>query len=198
MQTPSRATLSPQGERAAVKLVKVRNVKHPSEEELILYHYAEAGESPRSGLAEHLSGCEVCRARYERLQAVLAAADVIESPEPGDDFEAEVWRRLVPHLESVGPETFWQRLTGGFRASRILAPAGAVALVAALVVGAFFAGRFWAGPASECAAGSASASFGAVARPNSAGGRGRPSGAFADGAGGVGQYPPATDGGHLG
>ncbi len=126
-----------------VELVKVRNVKHPSEEELILYHYAEAGESPRAALAEHLSGCEVCRARYQRLQAVLAAAAVIESPEPSDDFEAKVWRRLVPDLESVALETFWQRLLGGFRASRILAPAGAVALVAALVVGAFFAGRFW-------------------------------------------------------
>ena len=32
---------------------------------------------------------------------------------------------------------------GGFRAPRFLAPAGAVALVAVLVVGAFFAGRFW-------------------------------------------------------
>jgi hypothetical protein len=143
MKTPSRATLSPKGERAAVKLEKVRNVKHPSEEELIFYHYADPGGPPRASLAEHLATCESCRARYRRLQSVLAAADVIESPEPGDDFEAKVWRRLVPHLESVGPETFWQRLLGGFRPSRILAPAGAMALVAALVVGAFFAGRFW-------------------------------------------------------
>jgi hypothetical protein len=119
-------------------------VKHASDEELILYHYVEAGESPRVALAEHLAVCESCRARYQRLQGVLAAADVIESPEPGDDFEAKVWRRLVSHLEAAAPERFWQRFLGGFRASRLLAPASAVVLVAALVVGAFFAGRFWA------------------------------------------------------
>ncbi len=125
--------------------MKVRNVKHPSEEELILYHYAEAGGPPRASLTEHLGACESCRARYQRLAAVLGAADVVEPPALGEDFEAEVWRRLVPHLESVEPVTFWQRFFGAFRASRFLAPAGAVALVAALVVGAFFAGRFWPG-----------------------------------------------------
>jgi hypothetical protein len=124
--------------------MKVRNVKHPNEEDLILYHYAETGGPPRAGLVEHLASCESCRARYQRLAAILGAADVVEPPRLGENFEAEVWRRLVPQLESAAPETFWQRLLGGFGASRILAPAGAVALVAALVVGAFFAGRFWA------------------------------------------------------
>ena len=125
--------------------MKVRNVKHPSEEELILYHYAEVGGPPRGSLTGHLAACESCRSRYQRLAAILGAADVVEPPAPGENFEAEVWRRLVPHLETAVPETFWQRFLGGFRASRVLAPAGAVALVAALVVGAFFAGRFWPG-----------------------------------------------------
>jgi len=157
MKTPSRATLCTKGERArtgfetlplsgeraGVKLVKVRNVKHPSEEDLILYHYAEAGGPPRASLTEHLGACESCRARYERLAAILGAADVVEPPALGENFEAEVWRRLVPRLGNALPETFWQRFFGDFRASRVLAPAGAVALVAALVLGAFFAGRFW-------------------------------------------------------
>jgi hypothetical protein len=143
MKTPWRSTLSPKGERAVVKLVKVRKVKHPSEEELILYHYAEAGGPPRASLAEHLAACESCRARYQRLAAILGAADLVELPALGENFEAEVWRRLAPRLESVAPETFWQRFLGVFRTSRFLAPAGAVALVAALVVGSFFAGRFW-------------------------------------------------------
>jgi len=122
-------------------------VKHPSEEDLILYHYAEAGGPPRASLTEHLAACESCRAHYQRLAAVLGAADVVELPALGENFEAEVWRRLVPRLESIAPESFWQRFLGGFRASRFLVPAGAVALVAALVVGAFFAGRFWPGRA---------------------------------------------------
>jgi len=123
--------------------VKVRNVKHPTEEDLILYHYAETGGPPRASLTEHLGACESCRARYRRLAAILGAADVVEPPALGENFEAEIWRRLVPRLESVAPDTFWQRFFGDFRASRVLAPAGAVALVAALVLGAFFAGRFW-------------------------------------------------------
>jgi hypothetical protein len=70
---------------------------------------------------------------------------VVESPALGEDFEAEVWRRLVPHLESAPPESFWQRFFAGFRASRFWVPAGAVVAVSVLVVGAFLAGRFWPG-----------------------------------------------------
>jgi hypothetical protein len=121
----------------------MQNWKHATEEELILHYYAEAGGSQRDLLADHLGRCEACHSRYQRLEAVLKAADVAEAPALGENFEAEVWRRLVPHLESVGPESFWERISGAFRGSRFLAPAGAVALVAALVVGAFFAGRFW-------------------------------------------------------
>jgi len=143
MNTPSPTTLAPKGQRVAIKFVKVRNVKHPSEEELILYHYAEAGGPPRASLTEHLGACDSCRARYERLAAILGAVDVVKPPALGENFEAEVWRRLVPRLETAVPETFWERCLGGLRASRFLASAGAVALVAALVVGAFFAGRSW-------------------------------------------------------
>jgi anti-sigma factor RsiW len=121
----------------------VWKVKHPSDEELILYHYAEAGGPPRAVMAEHMAACEPCRARYRKLEAVLAAADVVEAPALGEDFEAEVWRRLVPHLGAAPPESFWQRFFGGFWASRLWAPVGAVVAVAVLVVGAFVAGRFW-------------------------------------------------------
>ena len=118
-------------------------MNHPSEEELILYHYAELGAPPRESLTEHLGACDSCRARYQRLAAILGAADLVEPPALGENFEAEVWRRLVPHLETAVPESFWQRFLDGLKPSRFLAPAGAVALVAALVMGAFFAGRFW-------------------------------------------------------
>ncbi len=123
----------------------VRKVKHPSEEELILHHYAEAGGPPPAVVGEHMAACEPCRARYRKLEAVLAAADVVELPALGEDFEAEVWRRLVPHLESAPPESFWQRFFAGPGARRLWAPVGAAVAVAVLVVGAFLAGRFWPG-----------------------------------------------------
>jgi len=121
----------------------VRKVKHPSEEELLLYHYAEAGGPPRAAVTEHMAVCEPCRTRYRILQAVLAAADVVEAPARSEDFEDEVWRRLVPRLEAG--ESLWQRFFAGSGARRLWAPVGAVVAVAVLVVGAFLAGRFWPG-----------------------------------------------------
>jgi len=121
----------------------VRKVKHPSEEELLLYHYAEAGGPPRAAVTEHMAVCEPCRTRYRILQAVLAAADVVEAPARSEDFEDEVWRRLVPRLEAG--ESLWQRFFAGSGGRRLWAPVGAVVAVAVLVVGAFLAGRFWPG-----------------------------------------------------
>jgi hypothetical protein len=123
----------------------VRKMKHPSEEELILYHYAEAGGPPRAVVTEHIAVCEPCRTRYRKLQAVLAAADVVEVPARSEDFEDEVWRRLVPRLQAAPQEWLWQRFFAGSGARRLWAPVGAVVAVAVLVVGAFLAGRFWPG-----------------------------------------------------
>ena len=103
----------------------VRKVKHPSEEELILYHYAEAGGPPRAVVADHVAACEPCRARYRKLEAVLAAADVVESPARSENFEDEVWRRLVPRLEAAPQESLWQCFFAGPGARRLWAPVGA-------------------------------------------------------------------------
>jgi hypothetical protein len=121
----------------------VRKVTHSTEEELILYYYAEAGGPPRDVITEHMGACEPCRTRYRNLQAVLAAADEVKAPARNEDFEDEVWRRLVPRLEAG--ESFWQRFFAGPRAPRLWAPVVAVVAVAVLVVGAFLAGRFWQG-----------------------------------------------------
>jgi len=118
-------------------------VKHPSEQDLILHHYAEAGGWPRLILAAHLATCEGCRARYRNLEAVLAVADVAEAPAPGEAFETEVWQRLVPRLESAPPEPLFQRIFRDFSGLRFLAPAGAVVAIVVLVLGAFLAGRYW-------------------------------------------------------
>jgi len=124
---------------------RCEKVNHPSEEDLILYHYAEAGGRPRGDLAEHLATCDSCPILYQGLESTLKVADEVELPKLSEGFEAEVWRRLLPHLEAARPEAFWQRLFGSFRPARLLAPAAAVAAVMLLIVGAFLAGRFWPG-----------------------------------------------------
>ena len=121
----------------------VRKMKHPSEEELILHYYAEVGGPPRAVIMEHLAVCEPCRTRYRKLQAVLAAADLVEAPAPSEDFEDEIWRRLVPRL--AAGESLWQRFFASPGARRIWAPVVAGVAVAALMAGAFLAGRFWPG-----------------------------------------------------
>jgi len=105
----------------------VRKVTHSTEEELILYYYAEAGGPPRDVITEHMGACEPCRTRYRNLQAVLAAADEVKAPARNEDFEDEVWRRLVPRLEAG--ESFWQRFFAGPRAPRLWAPVVAVVAV---------------------------------------------------------------------
>ncbi|HMD96511.1 MAG TPA: hypothetical protein VKM93_04155 [Terriglobia bacterium] len=128
---------------------EVKKLKHLSEPDLILYHYGEAGGSSRAVVAEHMSVCGPCRALYRNLQAVLAAADVVEVPARSEAYEAEVWQRLAPRLAVASPEGAWQRFVEHFRGRvwtpQVWAPVGGVAAVAVLVVTAFLAGRFWPG-----------------------------------------------------
>jgi hypothetical protein len=128
---------------------EAKKLKHLREEDLILYHYGEAGGSSRAVVAEHMSVCEPCRTLYRNLQAVLAAADVVEVPARSEAYESEVWQRLAPQLEAASPASVWQRFREYFEGRmwtpRIWAPVGAVAAAAVLVATAFLAGRFWPG-----------------------------------------------------
>jgi hypothetical protein len=103
---------------------------HLTEEQLVLAFYGEHGR-------DHLARCEACRAAYERLEAVLAHADALDVPERGPEYGREVWARIAPRLDEPRPRSaWWQALF----VPRRWAVAGAMA---AVIVGAFFAGRFW-------------------------------------------------------
>ena len=108
-------------------------MRHPSEDDLVLYHYRESG---RAGEIEaHLGTCESCRSSYRMLTGVLAAVESTPVPEPDEAFESRMWHRLEPVLaDAVG-----LRWTAIFRPAR-LAFAGAVG---ALVVAAFLVGRHY-------------------------------------------------------
>jgi hypothetical protein len=106
-------------------------MKHFTEEELIAYREGEV--SQRSPIAEHLSGCEECRTELARIEAVLAALDTLEVPEPGEDYGRRVWQQIAPRLpERPGP--WWQ---AWFEPRRL----AAIGAVAALILVAFLAGR---------------------------------------------------------
>ena len=106
-------------------------MNHLREEELIGYRHGDTKE--REAIEAHLGECAECRKEIDRIEAVYAAMDGVGVPEPGDDFELQMWQRITPRLEEEKPH-WWE----GFFATRQLAALGAVA---GLVLLAFYVGR---------------------------------------------------------
>lgn len=111
-------------------------MNHLSEEQLILFHYQEADEAhDRSAMEQHLAGCELCRSRLADLERELALFGDAPVPVRPENYGQQVWLRLRPRLMKR-PGSIW----AGFLAPRQWVVAGALA---ALIVGAFLAGRYW-------------------------------------------------------
>jgi len=102
-------------------------MKHPTEEQFVLYYYGEGAE-----IEEHVAQCEGCRAQYQALQRVLNSVDSFPVPERGPDYESRVWAAVEKKMEK---RSLW--LSFGWR------PMFAAAAMALLIIGAFFAGRGW-------------------------------------------------------
>ncbi len=106
-------------------------MKHLSEEQLIAYQDGE--RSGREEFAAHIAECAECRAELDRIAGMLAAFQALPVPEPGEEYGRRVWQQIAPRLEEKRSH-WWdfflepRRLTAG-------------ALVAALVLVAFLAGR---------------------------------------------------------
>lgn len=114
-------------------------MKHLTEEQLVWFYYGE--ERDRAAAGRHLDECESCRAAYAALERSLEEiTDALPAAERGDDYGAEVWQRLRPRLPEPAPRASWW---SALFVPRRWAVAGAMAV---LVVGAFFAGRFWPRP----------------------------------------------------
>lgn len=135
-------------------------MKHLDEEALMLYHY---GELPgRADATAHVKECARCGTEYEHLALVLAAVDTFDAPQRSDAYGGEVWARVqraqraeanqprVPTLVTQNVVSRWSRTLDWLtllvfaRSARWprLAFAGGIA---ALILAAFVAGRFWPG-----------------------------------------------------
>jgi hypothetical protein len=103
--------------------------EHIQEEQLILHYYGEASESP--AVEAHIASCDRCRAEYHTLQRVLNSVDSAPVPSRGADYGGQVWDRVSPKLPGARRKwfAFPQRWV-------------AAAAMAALVIGAFLAGRY--------------------------------------------------------
>ncbi|MCA1563813.1 MAG: hypothetical protein LC804_27390 [Acidobacteria bacterium] len=126
---------------------------HISDDDLVLQYYGEAGGAEATN-ESHLGTCDECRRRFRRLQRVMAAVDAAPAPALSLGFEADLWRRLEPQLprRAAGWRTWLSR------APHRWALAGSMA---ALLLAAFIAGRFWPAASRPESPGAASA----AARP---------------------------------
>ncbi len=109
-------------------------MNHLNEEQLVLYYYGETTPDPNvdQNVEKHLGECEECRSAYHALQRVLNSVDSLPVPDRPADYEAQVWRSIegsLPRRRSFMPRWLSWR------------PMLAAAAMAALLVGAFFAGR---------------------------------------------------------
>lgn len=110
---------------------------HPAEEDLVMLYYREGGlleQGSPEELRAHLASCPTCQAAYQKLVRVLDACDELPVPEPHLSFESRIWNRIEPQLHPLAQRPSpWL-----FLRSRWFA----VAAVAAMLLVAFFAGRF--------------------------------------------------------
>ncbi len=119
-------------------------MKHPGDEQLIALYYGEARRA--DALKEHLRACASCRENFESLQHTLAPLKNAPIPERDASYGSQVWYAIAQRLETPAkaperPRSSWF----GFR--RLLA----VGALAAAIVAAFFAGRYWQRPPIQTA-----------------------------------------------
>lgn len=110
-------------------------MKKISDDDLTLLYY---GEHDDPSLAARVAGSEELSARFEALGEELARMESLTPPERGDDYGAEVWRRISPKLAG-DPQPSGRQWFTGLKAPRFsLAGAFSIALVFAV---AYFLGR---------------------------------------------------------
>jgi len=110
-------------------------MRHLTEDELILYYYRERGGMDRRQAEEHFESCDLCRRELAGLTESLEAMASLPVPERGENYGSEVWTRIRPRLED-GKGRGWTFLFP-------LRTWALAAAVAALLVAAFWGGRFW-------------------------------------------------------
>ena len=117
-----------------------------SDDDLVLYHYCDGLDATRlDEIRDALAASQALRDRLASIERVLARVDAEPVPEAEPDFEARLWRKLEPRLQTrhIGKRASWRETLHAIHAW--LTPprlAFASASAIALAIGAgFYAGR---------------------------------------------------------
>jgi hypothetical protein len=96
---------------------------HAADDDLILLFYGELPQDAQETLRQHLADCEDCRGSYNALTRTLHLTSGLQAPDPGLEFEARIWARVAPGVQSARRlSSSWWRL--GAVAAALLVIAG--------------------------------------------------------------------------
>jgi hypothetical protein len=125
-------------------------MKNITDDDLTLLYY---GEQDDPNLASRVAGSTELSARFEALCTQLERMEALAPPERGDDYAAEVWRKISPHLtaEQERPGSRWLSMLSALRQPRFSAAGLASLAVVALL--AFTLGRQGGQPMESLPAG---------------------------------------------
>lgn len=119
-------------------------MRHLREEQLVALYYGDV-DRPET-LIEHLRECRACRENFESLQRTLAVMKELPVPERDANYGSQVWFAISQRLNAIDtPKESHRSVWFGLR--RLVA----VGALAAAIVVAFFAGRYWPRAASHVA-----------------------------------------------
>jgi negative regulator of sigma E activity len=117
-----------------------------NDDDLVLYHYGDGLDAARAAeIRDALAASANLRERYASLERVLARVDAEPVPEPDANFNARLWQKLEPRLQTrrVEKRAPWRDALDTLHAWLTpprLAFAGACAIALAVGLG-FYAGR---------------------------------------------------------
>jgi hypothetical protein len=113
-------------------------MNHLSEEDMVGLAYGEGGEAAR----EHVEACAACAGAFAALKDDLRQVERVEPPVRDEAYGVLVWQAIAGSLPEYRPARRWLGLgsgsAGGWLRGLSYAAAGA-----AVVAGAFYAGRMW-------------------------------------------------------
>ena len=115
------------------------------DDDLVLYHYRDGLDAARTAeIRDALAASAPLRERYASLERALARVDAEPAPEPDANFNARLWQKLEPRLQTrrvvVEKRASWLDTLHAWLTPPRLAFAGACAIALAIGIG-FYAGR---------------------------------------------------------